>query len=114
MPTIPQPLINLGAGVVVVFLVVVVIWLILKIIQAVKGASLNKGQTDCPPAGEPKRPSCYYLEGAINERSAITRIEADGKASRECLIKLGGTMERLIVSSDKQVEILTRIAANRP
>lgn len=95
MPTIPQPLVQLGAAVVILFLVAMIVWLILQIIKAVKGFSAEKATVQCGPEATGRRlPSCYYLEGAVDERSAIKRIEADGKVSRECLIKLGGTMER--------------------
>jgi hypothetical protein len=112
VPTVPKALIDLGSGVVILFLMAVVVYLILQIIKAVKASSRLKTtdqQADDREVERQRRPPCFYLEGSINERSAVTRIEENTKANRELLAKVGGTMDRLVISSDKQVDLLQRL-----
>lgn len=92
---------------VVLFLVAAIVFLILKIVVAVR--TMKQPQCDSP--GNSRLPKCYYLEGAINARSAIERTEGYALANKDALSKLGPTMDRLVASSDKQVELLTTIAA---
>lgn len=113
MPQIPKAITDLGAGVVVLFLIVLLFYVCLQIIKAIK-STFRAPQPAENVAGFPVngRPQCAYLESNIIMRETIKRMEPKVNETYDVAKTNAALLARIATSTERQEKLLLILTEN--